>query len=644
MRLPIGGKILLTMLVVALPSLLLFSALMVKSRGEILFQNVTNQLNELADLSLQTVQDLVHDSKASLLTIAGCPDVRDLLAAQSTANKGFILLKLRRLERSFLDFQTLDKTLQGIRYLDENGLVLVKIREGKVMPRQGSKLSSGGFPSVSSKAGRDFFLKAMQLKQGQIWISNLERGWMEGESSWCPAMVRFATPLFHRDGSRAGVLVINVWGKAIGTMINRLIPPQEGSAFIIERNLKETERHGIFLFHPQQSCEFGNQTGNNISVFTEYPQALTMAWMTKDQGTTKHPGSGDILVHRYYSPYGEGGRGWVIVVEARHDIFMAPMLAMKNRILASVTAIFILMIAAALLFARNLTRPIRNVIDGTHLISHNLSQRIVISSHDEIGLLAQEINTMAETLEQNQSEKRTIEEKISQAERLSSVGVMAAGLAHEINTPLGNIKALAVLARKDIASGAAAPQDSAQDLLDIIKQTEKCSAIIGGLLGFARKQSSNFSLHNINEVVANAISLVRIRSDKKDIQVSLERDPNLPHIKIDDHQIEQVCVNILLNGIDACTGPDSIVVTTSFSGSRLSISIADSGPGIKPELLNKIFDPFFTTKEVGKGTGLGLSLSYGIIKNHGGNIEVSSPEGRGAIFVILLPINTDRAS
>lgn len=637
MQLRIGPKILLTMLAVALPSLLLFSLLMLHSRGNILEENVIRQLNDIAAISAQTVEDLVENSKKSVLAIAASPDIGTLIRLRENGDKEGLIRARDRLAQTLLDFQRLDRTIQAIRFIDSQGYVLVKVREGEIVPRSGPVIPGLGFTAVSSKADRDFFQNAIGLKKGEVWISNLERGWMEGEEYWCPAMVRFATPLFYSDGRTAGVVIINVWGEAVGTTINRLISAEEGAAFLVERNSRDPARNGIYLFHQNSSCEFGNQTGSKITALQDYPKSITDAWMHQDTGISHHPETRDILVHRYFSPYGREDRGWVIVVNAKRDFFLAPLATMKKNFLLTSGLVLTLMILAALFFARTITRPLRAVIDGTHRISEDLGNRITVKSKDEIALLAREINGMAAALQQHMDEKRRIEEQICQSEKLASVGEMAAGLAHELNTPLNNIRAIASLARKDIEKGEADTASLSDDLTDIGEQTEKCSQIIAGLLGFARKQKSEFILHNINDVIEKTISLLRIKSDKKGVAIEFQRNEHLPHIKIDAHQIEQVCVNILLNALDAVEPGGKISVQPEFAGSAVSIRFSDTGQGISPENIGKIFDPFFTTKGVGKGTGLGLSLSYGIIKNHGGTIKVESRQGAGTTFTVLLP-------
>ncbi len=639
MHLKIGPRILLTLLAVTLPALLLFSILMIKSGSDILMENITSQLKELAELSQQTVEDLLDSSREKLLSIASSPDTKDFLQVLARfPDKNGLEKSLQRFERTLYEFQQLESSIQAIRFIDPAGFVLAKVREGKIIERNGPVVPQLGITAVSSKAKRKFFKNAIQLKKGEIWISNLERGWTDGARYWCPAMVRFATPVFFKNGRRAGVILINVWGKKLGTMINRLIAPELGSAFIIERNRLDEKRNGIYLFHQDQTCEFGNQTGSNIKIFRDFPPAITGKWINEPKGISLHPTSGDILVHRYLSPYNSESRGWVIVVDARRDAVMAPLVKVKQKVIFSALGIFVLMLAAVLFFARSLTLPIRAVIDGTHRISRNLSSRISINSKDEIGQLAADINRMAETLEKNIEEKARIEARIAQSEKLASIGEMAAGLAHELNTPLGNIKALAVLSGKDVQAGTLDPSTLQDDLDDIVSQTEKCSNIITALLGFARKHKVEFNLHDLNDCVSRAISLVRIRSDDKGVTLRFHAGKGIPAIKVDGHQLEQVFVNLLLNGIDAIPEGGLMEVLTGFKDGRIVLHFMDNGTGIPKNIQSKIFNPFFTTKETGKGTGLGLSLSYGIIKSHGGSIEARNRPQGGAEFIIVLPV------
>ena len=641
-RLRIRQKILLTMLAVFIPSLLFLSFLIISSTSDILSANVTRDVKGLAAKSSQSLNDLVENSKKTLLTIAKSPAVLAFIDALNRNDMKAAAQRLDKMEREFLGFQKIDRTIQAIRFIDPHGRVLAKVRERVIVPHKGPIVPNIDVREVSSKKDRAFFNDAIVLKKGQIAISNMERGWMGDDAKkWCPAMVRFSTPFFLANGRRAGILTINVWGKTAGLTINRLISKDEGSAFLIERNKRNQERNGIYIFHQNRNCEFGNQTGSDITVFKQYPKAITAAWMNTDEGVNILPGSGDIIAHQFYSPFHRKDKGWVVVVNARREFFMAPMATIKRRILWCAGLVLALMVMAAFFFAKSITRPIQEVIDGTHRIGKDLSYRIPLYSEDEVGALAQEINQMAADLERYLEEKKKVAERICQSEKLASIGEMAAGVAHELNTPLGNARAISALAKQDLENGKYDPLAIKEDLTDILEQTDKCSQIISGMLSFARQQNPEFTYQDINELLESSISLLRIRSEKKGVHILFEKKGQLPLLKIDGHQVQQVFVNILLNAVDALDPGGQVEIRSRVIIDKISIQFIDTGTGIQAEQLDKIFEPFFTTKEVGKGTGLGLSVSYGIIKNHGGTIEVESIPDEGTVFTVFLPIGDD---
>jgi two-component system NtrC family sensor kinase len=220
---------------------------------------------------------------------------------------------------------------------------------------------------------------------------------------------------------------------------------------------------------------------------------------------------------------------------------------------------------------------------------------------------------------------------------------MAAGVAHELNSPLTGIVTFAHLMLKRI------PPENKMDIEDlevIIEQAERCSKIIKGLLGFSRKTTAEKVFVNINTLTESTISMVRNQAKFHNIKFTLNFDDSIPQISTDPNQIQQVFINLLINAADAMNERGQVTVSTrvipdAASGKQhIEIEFTDTGPGIPEEHLGRVFEPFFTTKPVGKGTGLGLAVSYGIIKKHGGNIFVRSETGKGASFHVRLPVES----
>ena len=635
-RLKIGQKLLATLLAFTFFSLLTFYLLIIGSTEKILRENATRQVRQLAAKSTQELQGLAENSSRTLLAATAAPDFGRFLRALESRDPRRMEPALSRLELTFLDFQKLDKSLQAIRFVDSEGNVLVKVREGEIIPRKPASQGSA-LGAVHSLRGREFFTGAIALPKGSVAVSDMERGRVEEEEKWCPALVRFSTPVFFDEGRLAGLVIINVWAETAGSTINRLLSAEEGSAFLVERNPDRPERHGIYLFHQNEACQFGNQTGTKIKVFRDFPPSITSSWMKEQEGVAIDPRSGDILAHRFYSPFGSDTRGWVLVVKASESFFLSPLATIRDQITLWGAVVVALAVGAALFFARSLTKPIRAVVEGTERIGRDLSRRIDLDSRDELGSLASGINELAATLEKNLDERQKVEEKIRHADKLASIGEMAAGLAHELNTPLSNINALATLARKEVERGECDRRTIARDLADISSQTARCSGIVSGLLSFARRQEPCITCLDTVRVVQDALALVGIKAKQKGVSLRFfETEPVLA--RGDEQQLLQVFINLLVNAIDAVDpGKGIVAVETARGDGSVRIRFIDNGAGIAAEQMGKIFDPFYTTKEVGAGTGLGLSVSYGILAALGGEIGVQPAPNGGSIFTVTIP-------
>jgi len=317
--------------------------------------------------------------------------------------------------------------------------------------------------------------------------------------------------------------------------------------------------------------------------------------------------------------------------------------------------------------------PLRDMDAGAgRLASGNLEQLIPVRSNDEFGELAASFNAMTRALRNSQVELRewgrTLEEKVAKrtrelriaeaeaarGEKLASVGLLAAGIAHELNNPLTGVLTFSHLIRKKMPDGS----PEAEDMDLVIRETKRCAAIIRRLLDFAREKKPEKKYGDLNQIIEETARLVEQPAHLRDIQIDLELDRELPQVWVDADQIKQVVMNMLVNAQHAIEEKGSITIRTRRSpearspepGARpvpmVEISIIDTGCGIPEKNLKRIFDPFFTSKEVGKGTGLGLSVSHGIVQAHGGTIEVQSQVGEGTTFRICLPLEppTDDAS
>jgi len=240
------------------------------------------------------------------------------------------------------------------------------------------------------------------------------------------------------------------------------------------------------------------------------------------------------------------------------------------------------------------------------------------------------------------TEKIRLEEQLLQAEKLSSIGLLAAGVAHEINTPLTGISSYTQILLKEGAKEGA--KDDAKDderrraiLKKIEKQTFRASEIVSGLLSFSRLGGSEFTTVDINQIIHDSLSLLDHQLDRNCIRVERDMYTTLPPVYGNTGKLQQVFVNLFLNARDAMPSGGELGIHTGMDDSMVVVDISDTGGGIPGDNLKRIFDPFFTTKGIGKGTGLGLAVSYGIIQEHGGGIFVESDAGKGTRFTLKLP-------
>jgi two-component system NtrC family sensor kinase len=338
----------------------------------------------------------------------------------------------------------------------------------------------------------------------------------------------------------------------------------------------------------------------------------------------------------------------------------ARMASHRNGIIAlTFSLLTILLLSLTALTRRFIHRPVEQLLEHTRKLARGeLESRIEISSGDELGELAASFNVMALNLKKAQDELRewaaTLETRVEerteeirkmqsellQSEKLAALGEMSAGIAHEINNPLTGILMFASLLHQDRRLDPALKKD----LSTILGETRRCAEIVRGLLEFSRKSIPSKSLGSINALLDKTLALVEHQAFFFNIEVQRKYHPSLPQILLDPNQMEQVFMNLILNAAQAMPEGGTLSLETGLreAGPWVFVRIGDKGCGISPDHLEKIFNPFFSTKGA-QGTGLGLSVSYGIIENHGGQIEVESSqeEDGGTVFTILLPLDRE---
>ena len=323
----------------------------------------------------------------------------------------------------------------------------------------------------------------------------------------------------------------------------------------------------------------------------------------------------------------------------------------RNFTLILLIGTVLLSIVVAVALARVITVPVRQLEKAAHIVAEgDLSVRLEISGEDEIGSLSRSFNQMTASL-------REAQEQLVLKEKMASLGNLVAGIAHEINNPIGAMRSAAstsVLSMKKIDQAldgdtvdvrgdrgftrAVTALKSNTDV--ILTASERTATIVNSLKNFARLDEAEFQKVDLHDGLDSTLTL--LQHQMKD-RVSLVKSyGDLPQIYCRPNQLNQVFMNVLANAAEAIQGAGTITIQTASEADRVRVKITDTGEGIPPESQSRIFEPGFTTKGVGVGTGLGLSISYNILQDHGGDVKVRSTVGKGTEFEISLPINPDR--
>ena len=267
-------------------------------------------------------------------------------------------------------------------------------------------------------------------------------------------------------------------------------------------------------------------------------------------------------------------------------------------------------------------------------VPEKTSEPFLVEEQKLIDIVALEIATLVERREAEQIQSK-LEDQLRHADRLATIGQLAAGVAHEINEPLANVLGFAQLARK----APAIPEQVAADLDKIVTNCLHAREVIQKLLTFAHQMPPSMAALDLNQIVNDGLYFLESRCAKAGIELVRELDVDLPVIRADATQLHQVLINLVVNAIQAMPSGGKLTIRTSRVRGHVCLTVSDTGVGMGEDVKRNIFTPFFTTKDVDEGTGLGLAVVHGIVTAHGGVIHVTSELGHGATFEVELPVS-----
>ncbi len=539
------------------------------------------------------------------------------------------------LATEYLSFSARKQIYDQIRFIDETGTEIVRIdfNDGNpvIVPHD----------QLQSKAKRYYFEDTFILALGDVFFSSMDLNIEHGEIEQpLKQMIRLGTPIFNRDGHKEGVVILNYLAHNM-THHLELTPGGFDQIMLLNSDgywlhSPNPEDEWGFMYPDKEDRTFGNafpeawltiatdesgqffNTDGLFTFVTIYP-LLEGQKSSTGSGLAFEPSEQQISAKEYY---------WKLVVYMPLSALNAAMGTLSNMILMIFTLMVVVTARGSWVGARAIVRR-KKAEEDLQEANDQLDVKVKERTADLVKTNKQLRNEI--------TERKKMQEQLIVSDRLASIGELVSGVAHELNNPMTGIIGFSeLLLNQDFSD------DVKKDLEVINKEATRSAGIVKGLLTFARKQKTEKQPVNISEVIQAVLDLRAYEQKLNNIEVNTHFPADLPEIIANSSQLRQVFLNLVVNAEQAMLEAHNkgiLTVTSEQVGDIVRISLTDDGPGITKENLGHLFDPFFTTKGEGKGTGLGLSISHGIITEHGGMIYVDSELGKGATFVIELPID-----
>lgn len=394
------------------------------------------------------------------------------------------------------------------------------------------------------------------------------------------------------------------------------------------------DRSGTLTIHPaQEGVNIADSVDSDGKYFIKEMLTNRAGWI---RYPWKNPGEDrarlKIVRYLHFAPW-----DWIVAVGSYENEFYAEAELITRQILGNMILILLVStsVSIPLVFylSSKLTNPIRNMIEVVRNVKRGRTdERMQITGNDEIGELAGSFNRMIEIIERN----KEMEKALSQQTKMAALGVLSSKVAHEINNPLG-----VILGYASYLEGKTPPDTPLYRYVQDIKaESRRCKKIVEELLTYARVPAPKLVSKDLNGILGEIVQFASNLPETRHVEILTRFPGDFPLVRVDEDQIYQVAINLILNAANAITGEGQIVVRTEFDPKGEAIIIfEDTGPGIPDEVREKIFEPFFTTRP--SGTGLGLAIVRQIVKQHLGTISVESEPGRGARFIIRLPVEKE---
>lgn len=646
----IQNKIFLSLMLVAILPIGYFGYHSIKSASSSLQDDALRKMYLDVFSRGKDIENHLNNSKSDLLYLRSSAPLEYLLEAIELNDIASFTYWRTLLEKEFFNLVEQKGFYLQVGFLAQNGdeiaLVVYDMRQPVILPKS----------SLHNQRGSSYFYVAANLSQGEVASIPLRSRIIKGLSLPNIALIRYITPVYGRNGKWMGAIYLDVTGRHLYDTLKRTIGDKSSQIFLVNNR-------GFYFFNPEWETEESllntEESPDNINDI--YSKVVASQILSSRSGVVMDDND-NLFAYTAVFPDERNREFFYTVVETYpKSLLTAGIKDYKRLFAATILSAVLLTILIGIFISKMLTQSLSKLKEGVQLIGKgNLDYRLDIRSGDEVEDVAAEFNNMAEKLkiysrcleekvEERTKQVRDYEKQLIHSEKMASLGLLAAGVAHEINNPIGIIINRIEALKMENKNGDI-PEKIMKDMDAIMHHAMRVSKITGNLLSFSRESSYEFSPQDINKIIERVLMFLEGSISKKGIIFEKSLYNGLPPVFGSAAGLEQVFLNIIHNALDATNGGGRIKIETKLKAQSskikdfnmghgyIDITISDTGGGIPEEYIGKIFDPFFTTKEIGKGTGLGLSISYGIIKEHRGEIRVESEMAKGTTFTIAVPV------
>jgi len=647
----IQNKIFLSLMLVAILPIGYFGYNSIKSTRNSLTDDTLRKMYLNVFSMGKDIENHLNNAKGDLLYLQSSAPLEYLLEAMEFNDMASVIYWRTLLEKEFSSLVEQKNVYLQVGFLSRNGdeiaLVVYDMNRPIVLPMK----------SLHNQRESGYFRIATELSKGEIVSIPLRSYVVKGLNLSNIALMRYITPVYNRNGKWMGIIYLDVIGKHIYDTVKMSIMDKDFKAILINNK-------GFYFFNPEWEVEKNlldtKDTPENIGEV--YSNEVVTQMLSEKSGVIMDDAD-NLFAYMPVFPTETNRDFYYMIVQIYPKSLISGVAKdFEKLFVITISAAILLTVIMGIIIAKMLTNPLSRLKKGVQLIGKgNLDYRLNIKSGDEVEDVAVEFNSMAEKLKKY---SRNLEEKVEEktkkmqdyqkqlihSEKMASLGLLAAGVAHEINNPIGIIINRIECLKMENKNGDM-PEKVIKDLDAMMHHAVRVSKIAGNLLSFSRESSHEFQSQDINKIIERVLTFLEASISSKGITMEKYLARRLPFVFGSSGGLEQVFLNIVHNAMDATESGGLIRIETKNGiippspplgkggeGGFVNVIISDTGDGIPHEYIEKIFDPFFTTKEIGKGTGLGLSISYGIVKEHGGEIKVDSEASKGTTFTVLLPV------